>query len=283
MSPRRKSPSPIRILPRDIVSNGQLILWRNVADQPFNETDNWELSASWQSVSDIPAAYEQLQQQVGTIAQKHSFAWNADFGYLSPNPHHCGIAMSAAGRFHLEGLGLIGDIDLVLNGLNAIRFEHTNLGKCEERDIARTFDIYSNVVLGISESDLVQLSTRVFNDLITQEINARRALIEENPRILEDAISRSLAILRCARMLCPSEFLDLLSPISIGVAFGFLDGITRKDIQKFNDTYLELLDDDLHKPVAIEIRDSRDAHLADIMNKRFQRVVFNSTAETYFG
>ena len=142
----------------------------------------------------------------------------------------------------------------------------------------------SVLTMGISEEDLLARARRVFEDLIAQELNARHALVEDTPRVLLDALSRALAVLRSARLIAPGELLDLLSPIRLAASMGFLTGITRAEILKLMRKQLntpelppsQTTEDDRR-------RDDRDAHLADFAHARFADVALSPLAETYLG
>lgn len=140
----------------------------------------------------------------------------------------------------------------------------------------------NTATLGVTEHDLLARARRLFDDLARQEYNARKALVEDTPRILADALSRALAILRSARLIAPGELLDLLSPIRLAASMGFLDGITRAETLKLMREQIDT--PELPPPRSAEddrVRDARDARLADRINARFATVHFNSLAEKW--
>lgn len=284
MSARRRPGDYPDLRIADISGGGSLFLWRNPAGRRFGEQDAWTLSADWTHPSDLPSAYAVLKDEESRLAARNAFAWNADFGYLSPDPEHCGIALSAEGEFHLEALNLIGDLPPVLNALEAVRFRTASVLEDGIRQAAHIFRVHTAATLGISEEDLLARARRVFEDLIAQELNARHALVEDTPRVLLDALSRALAVLRSARLIAPGELLDLLSPIRLAASMGFLTGITRAEILKLMRKQLntpelppsQTTEDDRR-------RDDRDAHLADFANARFADVALSPLAETYLG
>lgn len=283
MSARRRPGEYPNLRFDDIVAGGSLFLWRNPAEKPFGEKDAWTLSVDWNMPRDIPAAYARLEADEAELASRHAFAWNSDFGYLSPCPDHCGTALCAEGEFHLEALHLIGDLPPVLNAIEALRFQSSSVVEDGIRQAAHIFRVRNTATLGVSEQDLLKRATRLFEDLATQEYNARKSLVEDTPRILEDSIARALAVLRSARLLAPGEYLDLLSPIRLAATMGFLEGITRSET-------LKLMREQLNAPELPPSqsaeddrkRDARDARLADRANVRFASVAFSPLAKDYF-
>lgn len=266
----------------DIVAGGTLFLWRNPAGKPFGDQDAWTLSTEWSMPEDIDEAYRHLEEEESKLAANHSFAWDTDFGYLSPVPAHCGTALGVEGEFHLEALHLIGDLPPVLNALEAVRFQSSSIVEDGIRQAAHLFRIRNTATLGISERDLLKRSRALFEDLVTQEYNARRSLVEDTPRILEDSISRALAVLCSARLLAPGELLDLLSPIRLAISMGFLTGIGRTETLKLMREQLDAPELPPSRTAEDDRkRDARDAKLADRINRRFSTVHLSPLAESY--
>ncbi len=266
----------------DILSGGTITFWRNPAGRPFEDQDVWSLSATWRNTEDIPPVYHRLEAKEKKLSAQEDFAWDSDFGYLSPIPEHCGTALCFEGEFHLEALHLIGDLPAVLNAVEAIRFRSASIVEDGIRQAAHLFRIGNAATLGISEDDLLMRAHRLFSDLVVQEANARRSLVEDTPRILEDSIARSLAVLRSARLLAPGELLDILSPIRLAVTMGFLDGITRDEVRKLMQDQIDAPELPPARTAADDRRrDARDARLADRINARFESVRFSRLAKSY--
>ena len=282
MNARRKSGESPSYRLSDILSGGTLLLWRNPAGKPFGDDDAWTLSSDWSTTKDIPDAYARLAADEAQLAAQHAFAWDTDFGYLSPHPLHCGTALCVDGEFHLEALHLIGDLPPVLNALEAVRFGTSSILEDGVRQAAHLFRVRNIATLGVTEQDLLARARRLFDDLARQEYNARKALVEDSPRILADAVARALAILRSARLLAPGELLDLLSPIRLAASMGFLDGLARAETLQMMREQIDA--PELPPPRTAEddrVRDARDARLADRINARFATVHFNSLAEKW--
>lgn len=267
--------------PTDVIDNGEALLFRNPQGVPFGERDAWGLAEDWRLPDGIPSAYSRLLAKESRIAAENSFAWNEQFGYLSPFPEHCGTGLIVRAHLHLEALNLIGDLPLVLNGITAVRFNADGVNMDGIKNAAHLFDIYNNSTLGISEENLLDRAARLFRDIIQQELNARIRLVRELPRVLEDSVSRAIAILQRCRLLSPWEYLDIISPIRLATVMGFLDGITRAEADSIMRQQLAVIDDFPNDADGDRMRDERDAHLADAANKRFARVRWNSRAKEY--
>ncbi len=267
--------------PSDALFTGRMTVWRNPRDKPFGEQDAWTLKRDWRNLAEIPIVYKSLMEEEADIAKKHPFAWNPQFGYLSGDPTHCGTAMEIEGTFHLEGLSIIGDLDATLNGIAALRFRSSSIIEDGVQQAARVFRISNNSTLGITDRELIKRATRVFDDLATQELSARISLVDDMPRILLDAIQRSLALLRSARLLSPGEVLDMLSPLRLAASMGFIAGMTLQQID-------EMMGQEFNTPPIGEAqsqaderrRNERDGRLADHCNRLFAKVRLTSRAST---
>ncbi len=180
-------------------------------------------------------------------------------------------AYRIGGRFHLEGLHLIGELDAVKRAIHALRMELVGVTADGVRDAGH---VYTLRYAGSSEQ-----VKRVVEDLLREERNARVRLFEELPRVFGDSLCRALAIMKNCRLLSPGEYFDLLSPLRLAAKEEMLDGITSEEIEKM------LLEADLtssEDKLEQADRDKVDAERADEMNKRFEDVVLNERAEEKF-
>ena len=258
-----------------VVTGGSMCLYRNDQGRRFDADDQHVITELWELPSDIPDAYTRLEAAERRLAAEHVFAWHPEFGYLSPFPEHCGTGLHVWAEFHLEGLSLIGDLQPVRAGIEAMRMTFHGVDADGIHNAGHIFRIWNNATLGLPERKLVRRVMRTFEDLVTQELYARQMLIEDTPRIFEDSIMRALAILRSARLLSPWELFDLLSPIRLAANMGYIEGITGSEVISL--MAAQAKKPDLPPPQSIadeRRRDNRDAALADRINKRFARVEF---------
>ena len=180
-------------------------------------------------------------------------------------------AYRIAGRIHLEGLHLIGELEAVQRAFRALGMKLAGVEADGVRDAGH---VYTIGYVGSAER-----AKRVVQDLLQQERNARVRLFEEMPRVFGDALCRSLAILKNCRLLSPGELFDLLSPLKLAALEGMLEGITLKEINEM------LAGVDLSSKedkVPVQDRDRIDGERADEMNRRFEDVVLNERAEDKF-
>ena len=266
----------------DIISDGYVRLYRQRTDLPFTPDNILNIETGFSSLSRLHAAVSATMKEEGEVATRHPFAWNPEFGYVTARPNFCGTGLEISALFHLEGLHLIGDLEPALNALNGLRMATCGCCGGGMRDAAHIFRIANRHHLGLDERDLVARVGRVFNDLTQQETNARIRLIDEVPRVFEDAISRSLAILRSCRLLSEWELLDIVSPLRIAAELGFLDHFSREEALSITNPRVTLAESPPPNTYEEQCeRDRRDAALADKVNKRFRNVRLNARGKEY--
>ncbi len=181
-------------------------------------------------------------------------------------------ALRVAGRLHLEGLSLVGDMEAVQRAFRALGMEVAGVDADGVRDAGHAYVLRY-------DGEAEERAKRALDALLVQERNARTRLKRELPRVFADALGRALAVLKNARLLSPGELFDLLSPIRLGAIEGLLDGITRKEVERLMASVdLSSKEDDQD----YDERDRIDAERADEMNERFEDVVLNERAEEMF-
>lgn len=266
----------------DIFSNGIVRLYRQRTDMPFTLKNTFCIHADVSSPVRIRQAVSKLLREEAKAAEQYPFAWNPKFGYVTASPFMCGTGLEIAALLHLEGLHLIGDLAPTLNALQGMRMSVCGCDGDGLKDVAHIFHIGNAQSLGIEEYELAARIKQVFTDLVKQEVNARIRLVEEFPRVFEDAVERSLAVLRSCRLLSNMELVDIISPLRLAANLNFLDNFTRKEA---SDIMLSRIDRPSPSiPNTYEEQkelDRKDAALADKANRRFRNVRLNDFAKEH--
>lgn len=261
---------------RDIVRDGHVTIFRNVAGRSFADEDAIRIDVGWNNFDELPAAIKKARAKEKTRAKETPMAWDPEFGYLSADPSFSGNNFFIGCLMHLEALNLLGDLKYVLNALRAVRIEAWGFQADNIHDSAHLYRLENRYSLGISEETLATRVSSVYYDLAQQELNARLHLVEEDSRVLADAVARALAVLRYARLLSPWELTDILSPIRMVASMGFIDGITKEEIDDFTLKQFGEPPDNPESREQERARDRRDADFADRMNRRFAKVRLNA-------
>lgn len=266
----------------DIISDGYVRLYRQRTDIPFIPENILNIEQNFNSIPQIHSAFSDVAKNESELAATMPFAWNPEFGYVTSRPEFCGTGLEISALFHLEGLHLIGDLDPVLNALFGLRMICGGFDGEGLRNAAHLIRVTNAGMIGTDERDIVSRTTRVYSDLVLQESNARIRLVEEMPRVFEDAICRSIAILRSCRLLSEWELLDIISPLRIAAELEFLDNFTREEALALTRPRMNLPQTP-YPGTAEEQRekDRRDAALADKVNRRFKSVRLNARGKDW--
>ena len=223
-----------------------------------------------------------LLREESKAADEHPFAWNPRFGYVTASPYMCGTGLEISAMFHLEGLHLIGDLPMALNALNGMRMNAYGCDGDGLKDVAHIFRIVNAQALGLEELELAARIRQIFSDIVKQESNARIRLVEEFPRVFEDAIERSLAVLRSCRLLSNLELVDIISPLKLAASINFLDNFTREEASEIMMSRIGQPPPSVPNTYEEQKElDRKDAALADKANRRFRNVRLNDFAKGY--
>ncbi len=84
--------------------------------------------------------------------------------------------------------------------------------------------------LGQKEEEVVDMMTKIAEDVARNERNARLRLVERNPVLVLDRIGRAYGTLTHARVITSREGADLLSAVSLGIEFGLVEGVEAKRV-----------------------------------------------------
>lgn len=177
------------------------------------------------------------------------------------------------GALQLEGMHLTGELSQAVDAVDKLGMK---LEGVEAEGISGVAHAYR-----LMHSGDERKARRVLREIVYRERSAREALRDEMRRTYQDALCRSLAILKNCRFLSPGEYADLLSPLRMGAADGLLDGI---DFDEINNM-IESLELDSGAGSSGEFQenfDEIDAATADRANARFEDVVLSDAAEDLF-
>ena len=177
------------------------------------------------------------------------------------------------GALQLEGLHLTGELGEVLDAVEKLGLRLEGL---EAEGIVGVGHVYFLMNNGDDKK-----ARRVLREILMRERSARGALKDEMRRTYEDALCRSLAILKNCRFLSPGEMVDILSPLRLGAMDGFLDGIGADEIESLVES-AELRTAKEEEGEFMENFDEVDSALADSANRRFEDVVLADAAEELF-
>ena len=195
----------------------------------INEEDHIRLQVITKGLS-LEQAYDTADKLDTLLDENLDFAFDEKLGYLTQCPTNLGTGMRASVMLHLPALEKSRAISRIAGNLSklglTIRGAH---GEGTEPKGA-LYQLSNRVTLGISEKAAIENLKNITEQLIAQENQARERLCSSID--IQDAISRSLGILRSALVISHDEALKLLSNVRLGIVSKQITDVSTETIDK---------------------------------------------------
>ena len=195
----------------------------------INEEDHIRLQVITKGLS-LEQAYDTADKLDTLLDENLDFAFDEKLGYLTQCPTNLGTGMRASVMLHLPTLEKSRAINRIAGNLSklglTIRGAH---GEGTEPKGA-LYQLSNQVTLGISEKAAIENLKNITEQLIAQENQARERLCASID--IQDAISRSLGILRSALVISHDEALKLLSNVRLGIVSKQITDVSTETIDK---------------------------------------------------
>lgn len=205
-------------------SGAALLLGRNTSVM-VNEEDHLRLQGLRSGFA-LEAAYGDTDATDQALGGRLSFAFHAEFGYLTSCPTNVGTGLRASVLIHLPGLVLTREITKVLQGLAQVGLTYRGLYGEGSEVLGNLFQLSNQTTLGKSEGELLDHLGRLVRQVMEYEERARDVLRRDAPAALDDKVWRAYGLLRFARALSFEELLNLLSGVRLGCGMGILPGVS---------------------------------------------------------
>lgn len=195
----------------------------------INEEDHIRLQVITKGLS-LEQAYDTADKLDTLLDENLDFAFDEKLGYLTQCPTNLGTGMRASVMLHLPALEKSRAINRIAGNLSklglTIRGAH---GEGTEPKGA-LYQLSNQVTLGISEKAAIENLKNITEQLIAQENQARERLCSSID--IQDAISRSLGILRSALVISNDEALKLLSNVRLGIVSKQITDVSTETIDR---------------------------------------------------
>ncbi len=188
-----------------------------------NEEDHLRLQVLMAG-SNLKRVWETINTIDDELESCLNFSYSNTFGYLTACPTNVGTGIRCSVMVHLPALVFTRKIEKVLNAVTQIGLTVRGLSGEGSEITGNLFQISNQWTLGISEKETIEKIEKIVNQIVEQERQAQKQMMEENRTALEDRIWRAYAILRFAKVLSSTEAVDLLSSIRFGRNAGILNG-----------------------------------------------------------
>lgn len=189
-------------------------------------------------------AYEKAEQIEKTIGEALNYAFDERIGFLTQCPTNLGTGMRASVMLHLPALtkqGLISRLASTVSKLGLVIRGAYGEGSQPGGDI---YQISNQITLGISEKEAIFNLNSIVKQIISQERNARKELLQNEDYL--DSIYRAYGILKYVRKLTSNEFMKLISLVRLAAT----EKIIEIDTEKINAMIPDM------QPATVNVRNS---------------------------
>lgn len=213
------------------VGSAVIIGKRELVNIMINEEDHlrlqvlhsgFQLLESWSLINDLD----------NDLSKWIDFAFSPTVGYLTSCPTNVGTGLRASLMLHLPALVLTKQINQVLQAILKLGLAVRGLYGEGTEASGNLFQISNQITLGKSEEDIISSLEKVVKQIISHERSARKLLIKNSLKQVEDRVGRAFGILRNAQIITSKEAVELLSTLRMGIDLGILTEVTRQTINE---------------------------------------------------
>ena len=196
---------------------GAVIARREFFTAMINEEDHLRLQVL-KAGCQLSACIEQINRIDDLIEQKVEYAFSPKYGYLTACPTNLGTGIRVSVMLHLPALKMTGQIEKFLNAAKALGLAVRGLFG-EGTEAAGDFYHLSNQIKLVGRENYIvnQFEKTIIPEIVEYEHAARSQLLSHDASLLDDKISRALALLKNANLISSQEALFLLSHIRLGL------------------------------------------------------------------
>ncbi|MGB7580979.1 MAG: protein arginine kinase [Sedimentisphaerales bacterium] len=196
---------------------GAVIARREFFTAMINEEDHLRLQVL-KAGCQLPACLEQINRIDDMIEQKVEYAFSPKYGYLTACPTNIGTGIRVSVMLHLPALKMTGQIEKFLNATKSLGLAVRGLFGEGTEAAGDFYQLSNQTTLGVREKDIVtQFEKTIIPEIVEYEHAARSQLLSHESSLLDDKISRALALLKNANLISSQEALFLLSHIRLGL------------------------------------------------------------------
>ncbi len=196
---------------------GAVIAQREFFTAMINEEDHLRIQVLRGGLQ-LSKCAEQINHIDDMIERKVSYAFSPRYGYLTACPTNLGTAIRVSVMLHLPALKITGKIEKFFNAARDMDLAVRGLFGEGTEAAGDFYQISNQITLGISEADIItQFENAVIPEIVEYENAARNQLLSKQIDVLDDKISRAMALLRNAHLISSQEALFLLSHLRLGL------------------------------------------------------------------
>jgi len=196
---------------------GAVIAQREFFTAMINEEDHLRIQVIKGGLQ-LSKCLEQINHIDDMIEAKVHYAFSPRYGYLTACPTNLGTGIRVSVMLHLPALKMTGQTEKFLNAAKDMTLAVRGLFGEGTEAAGDFYQLSNQVTLGVSERAIVsQFEDSIIPEIVEYENAARKQLLSKDVDVLDDRISRAMALLRNAHLISSQEALFLLSHLRLGI------------------------------------------------------------------
>jgi len=196
---------------------GVVIAEREFFTAMINEEDHLRIQVL-KAGCQLSDCARQINRIDDMIEEKLDFAFSPRYGYLTACPTNVGTGIRVSVMLHLPALKMTGQIEKFFNAARDMNLAVRGLFGEGTEAASDLYQLSNQATLGVSESEIVsRFEKTIIPEIIEYENAARSQLLCKQSDLLDDKISRAMALLQNAHLISSQEALFLLSHLRLGI------------------------------------------------------------------
>ncbi len=217
----------------------------------INEEDHLRLQVL-KAGCQLKECFEQINKIDDLIEKKVAYAFSPRHGYLTACPTNVGTGIRMSVMLHLPALKMTGQIEKFFNAAKDMNLAVRGLFGEGTEAASDLYQLSNQVTLGMSEQRILsEFENTIIPNVVDYENAARRELASKQPELLDDKISRALALLQNASLISSQEALFLLSHLRLGLNLKCKLGVATPAIKRLC-ALTDCSDKEQEHPLSIE-------------------------------
>ena len=196
---------------------GVVIARREFFTAMINEEDHLRIQVLKGGLQ-LAQCAEQINEIDDMIEAEVDYAFSPRYGYLTACPTNLGTGIRVSVMLHLPALKITGQIEKFLNATRDTNLAVRGLFGEGTEAAGDFYQLSNQVTLGFSEAEIIsRFEESIIPEIIEYETAARNQLLSKEIDVLDDKISRAMALLKNAHLISSQEALFLLSHLRLGI------------------------------------------------------------------
>ena len=160
-----------------------------------------------------------LDEQIG---DKHAYAFDSQWGFLTACPANTGTGLRACVILHLPALAKAGQMGAVMQSVAKLGLTMRGLYAAGSEAQGNLYQMTNAATLGRSEEDVVRSLAAAAEEVVTHERAMREATEKKDMLQLQDSLLRSWGEAKEAWLMSTKEFMKRISDIRYAACMGYL-------------------------------------------------------------